>query len=92
MKERRTPGGNDLTTAPVLTPALADDAPVQDLIPLVEDKVPEGECLLVEGVPQDVAPPAPDTDTGALLSAGGVLALLHPLAAAPQALAHPKKQ
>lgn len=92
MKERRTPEGKDLTTAPVLTPVLADDAPVQGLTPLVEGKAPEGECLLVEGVPQDVAPPAPDTDIGAPLSAGGVLALLRPLAAALQALAHLKKQ
>lgn len=92
MNGRRTPGGKDLTTAPAHIPALADDAPVLDLIPLVEDKVPEGECLPVEGVPPDVAPPAPDTDTGAPLSAGGALALLHPLAAAPQALAHLKRQ
>lgn len=41
-----------------------------DLTRLVEDRVQGGECLPVEGVPPDVAPPAPDTDIGAPLSAG----------------------
>lgn len=91
-KERRTARRRDLTTAPDLIPALADDAPVPGLTPLVEGRVPGGGCLHVEGVPPDVAPPAPDIDIGALLCAGGALALLHHLAAALQALAHLKKQ
>lgn len=41
-----------------------------DLTPLVEGRVPGGECLHVEEVPPDVAPPAPDKDIDAPLSAG----------------------
>lgn len=92
MKGRRIPGGKDLTIAPALIPVLAGDVPVLDLSPLVEDQVPEGECLLVGGAPPDVAPLAPDTDIDAPPSAGGALALLHRLAAALQALARLKKQ
>lgn len=92
MKGRRTAEGKDLTTALVLIPAPAGDVPVQDLTPLVEDRVQGGECLLAEGAPPDVAPPAPGTDIDALLSEGGALAPLHPRAAAPLALAHLKKQ
>lgn len=44
--------------------------PFSDLTPLVEDRVPEGECLLVVGAPPDVAPLARDTDIDAPLSVG----------------------
>lgn len=91
-KGRRTAGGNDLTTALARTPAHAGGVPVPDRTPLVDDRVPGGECLLVEEAPPDVGPPAPGTGTGALLSAGGALAPLHPLAAAPLALALLRKQ
>lgn len=43
---------------------------ILDPTPLVEDRVPEGECLLVEGVLQDGAPLALDTDIDAPQSAG----------------------
>lgn len=88
---RRTRGGKG-TTAHALIPVLADAALVLGLTPLVEDKVPEEECLLAEGAPLDVPPPPPGTDTGAPLSAGGAPALHHPLVAAHQALVHLKKQ
>lgn len=44
--------------------------PISDLTPLVEDRVPGEGCLLVEGAPPDVVPPAPDTDIDAPLFAG----------------------
>lgn len=41
-----------------------------DPTPLVEDRAPEGECLLVEEALPDEALPVPDTDPDAPLCAG----------------------
>lgn len=90
-KGRRTRGGKD-TIAHALILVLADAARALDRTPLAEDKVPEGECLLVVGALLDVRQLAPGTDPGVPPSAGGVPALLHPLVAAHQALARLKKQ
>lgn len=92
VKGRRTPGGTDLTTDLAPIPVHADDVLVPDRTPQEEDQVPEGEFLLDDGVLPDVVPLVPDTDTGAPQSAGGALALLHPLAAALPAHGHLKKQ
>lgn len=93
-KGRKTAGGKDLTIALVLIPALAGDVLVQGLTPLVEGRVPEGECLLVAEAHLDVGPPAPapDTDIDVPLFAGGALVLLHHLAAVLRVLALLKKQ
>lgn len=49
---------------------------LSDLILHVEDKVLEGGCLLVEGVPLGEAPLAPDIDTDAPLFAGQITEML----------------